>query len=195
MMPLPAGCGPCIGLGTGLLEAGQVGISATNRNFKGRMGSKDALAYLASPEVVAASALKGIIAGPGNYKPSIKSSGVSYTNSALSAQPDTGAATRGKGLRASINEDLPVADSFGGGLLKRGGSGDVEFDARSDFGVGLRAEDVRGGGDVGGAGVGTGHEVGFLDRNILLLKFGEGGGDFNGVGTGDEGGDGGDVEG
>lgn len=65
--PLPAGCGPCIGLGTGLLKAGEVGISATNRNFKGRMGSRDALAYLASPEVVAASAMKGFIAGPGYY--------------------------------------------------------------------------------------------------------------------------------
>lgn len=62
--PLPAGCGPCIGLGVGLLEPGEVGISATNRNFKGRMGSKDALAYLASPEVVAASAILGKIGGP-----------------------------------------------------------------------------------------------------------------------------------
>ncbi|KAF8473290.1 hypothetical protein BDZ91DRAFT_714343 [Kalaharituber pfeilii] len=67
--PLPAGCGPCIGLGAGLLEAGEVGISATNRNFKGRMGSRDAFAYLASPEVVAASAIKGHISGPGNYIP------------------------------------------------------------------------------------------------------------------------------
>ena len=66
--PLPAGCGPCIGLGTGLLEPGEVGISASNRNFKGRMGSPDAKAYLASPEVVAASALKGTIAGPGWYE-------------------------------------------------------------------------------------------------------------------------------
>lgn len=65
--PLPAGCGPCIGLGTGLLKDGEVGISATNRNFKGRMGSREALAYLASPEVVAASAMKGFIAGPGYY--------------------------------------------------------------------------------------------------------------------------------
>jgi homoaconitate hydratase len=61
---LPPGCGPCIGLGTGLLEAGEVGISATNRNFKGRMGSRDAQAYLASPAVVAASAVAGYILAP-----------------------------------------------------------------------------------------------------------------------------------
>ena len=62
--PLPPGCGPCIGLGTGLLEPGEVGISATNRNFKGRMGSREAQCYLASPEVVAASAVAGYICGP-----------------------------------------------------------------------------------------------------------------------------------
>jgi homoaconitate hydratase len=62
--PLPPGCGPCIGLGAGLLEPGEVGISATNRNFKGRMGSREARCYLASPAVVAASAAAGYICGP-----------------------------------------------------------------------------------------------------------------------------------
>ncbi|RXW21270.1 hypothetical protein EST38_g4581 [Candolleomyces aberdarensis] len=66
---LPAGCGPCIGLGTGLLEDGEVGISATNRNYKGRMGSPQAQAYLASPAVVAASAVNGYISGPSTLDP------------------------------------------------------------------------------------------------------------------------------
>jgi homoaconitate hydratase len=70
--PLPPGCGPCIGLGVGLLEAGEVGISATNRNFKGRMGSRDAKCYLASPEVVAASAVAGYICGPDRADKSVR---------------------------------------------------------------------------------------------------------------------------
>jgi len=68
-IPLPPGCGPCIGLGEGLLEDGEVGISATNRNYKGRMGSKNAQTYLASPEVVAASAVAGKINLPGAVEP------------------------------------------------------------------------------------------------------------------------------
>jgi homoaconitate hydratase len=65
---LPPSCGPCIGLGAGLLEAGETGISATNRNFKGRMGSRDAKCYLASPMVVAASAVAGYITAPTAYE-------------------------------------------------------------------------------------------------------------------------------
>jgi homoaconitate hydratase len=67
-IPLPPGCGPCIGLGIGLLQDGEVGISATNRNFKGRMGSRNAQAYLASPAVVASSAISGYIDGPSDYE-------------------------------------------------------------------------------------------------------------------------------
>ncbi len=61
---LPPGCGACIGLGRGTLEPGEIGISATNRNFKGRMGSREAKCYLASPAVVAASAIAGRVCGP-----------------------------------------------------------------------------------------------------------------------------------
>ncbi|OQY30178.1 MAG: homoaconitase [Candidatus Cloacimonetes bacterium 4572_55] len=61
---LPPGCGPCIGLGAGVLGENEVGISATNRNFKGRMGARSAKAYLASPAVVAASAISGRIDYP-----------------------------------------------------------------------------------------------------------------------------------
>ena len=64
----PPGCGPCIGLGEGTLDEGETGISATNRNFKGRMGHAGAKTYLASPAVVAASALAGRIAAPVTLK-------------------------------------------------------------------------------------------------------------------------------
>jgi homoaconitate hydratase len=64
---LPSGCGPCIGLGQGTIGDGEVGISATNRNFKGRMGSREAEVYLASPAVVAASAVAGYIRAPGEF--------------------------------------------------------------------------------------------------------------------------------
>jgi homoaconitate hydratase len=65
---LPPGCGMCIGLGTGLLESGEVAISATNRNFKGRMGAKDSEAYLGSPLTVAMSAVAGYILAEENAK-------------------------------------------------------------------------------------------------------------------------------
>src|SRR6202171_3867365 len=64
---LPPGCGTCIGLGRGLVGKGETAISATNRNFKGRMGDPDALVYLGSPAVVAASALAGFICAPRTF--------------------------------------------------------------------------------------------------------------------------------
>ncbi|MDW8219212.1 MAG: aconitase/3-isopropylmalate dehydratase large subunit family protein [Bacteroidota bacterium] len=57
-------CAACAGIHTGVAGDGDVILSAGNRNMKGRMGSKNAQIYLSSPAVVAASALKGVIADP-----------------------------------------------------------------------------------------------------------------------------------
>jgi 3-isopropylmalate/(R)-2-methylmalate dehydratase large subunit len=57
-------CGPCLGNHMGIPAVGDVVISTANRNFRGRMGTRDSEIYLASPQVVAASAVAGGITHP-----------------------------------------------------------------------------------------------------------------------------------
>ncbi|KAJ2926926.1 hypothetical protein H1R20_g10179, partial [Candolleomyces eurysporus] len=96
---LPAGCGPCIGLGTGLLEDGEVGISATNRNYK----------------VVAASAVNGYISGPSTLDPASLPPVGAPTFSISEPQPGSSSSAGSESAVEPLLEGFP--SSFVGPLL------------------------------------------------------------------------------
>ena len=60
-------CGACGGTHMGILGADETCITASTRNFKGRMGEASAKIYMASPATVAASAIRGVITDPREF--------------------------------------------------------------------------------------------------------------------------------
>ena len=125
-IPLPPGCGPCIGLGEGVLEQGEVAISATNRNFKGRMGHRETQAYLASPAVVAASAVAGYIASPEPFEARPLSGDIRTTETA----PSGGAVEVIEGFPREIRGQIVFCDKDN---LNTDGIYGKEFTYRDDL--------------------------------------------------------------
>src|SRR5437588_8236236 len=108
-IPLPSGCGACIGLGRGVVQKSEIGISATNRNSKGRLGDREAQVYLGSPAVVAASALAGFICAPQTFTERPVPTKIGIRRAKSKPQPPASVEII-KGFPSSVRGRVPFVD-------------------------------------------------------------------------------------
>ncbi len=122
---IESACGPCIGMGQAP-SSGAVSIRSFNRNFVGRSGTKDANVYLASPEVCAACAIKGVITDPrdlGDMPSIVIPAEIKIDDSGIippATDPSSVEILRGPNIKP-LPQQKPLADSvFGDILIKCG---------------------------------------------------------------------------
>lgn len=112
---LSTSCGPCLGTGQGIPADGYNVISTANRNFKGRMGNKEASIYLASPAAVAWSAIAGEITDPRGIKANDKFPYQREQGSTVDIAPDDNRYLDGVWNYSDVN-NLNTDQMFAGNL-------------------------------------------------------------------------------
>lgn len=173
---LSSSCGPCLGTGQGIPADNMRVISSANRNFLGRMGNKQAEIYLASPAVVALSAVRGKISDPRRANGAEKFPFSKNHSGSISIEADEKRKHKGVWSYGDV-DNLNTDQMFAGNLTYEVQSSDPEaiiphlfkgFDA--SFADELEAGDIILGGDNFGCGSSREHpSVGLAHKEVKAV--------------------------